>query len=91
MVYNCTSGNESVLSSRLQIIKNSFESYTIIFVQEGFFPEYFQEIEPYLSVLISKEQTDTTDTEEIITRKIILKIKAVNNIKVENLFKLSKS
>lgn len=80
-------GDEDILGSRIEIIKNSQEFYTIIFEQEGFFPELFVNLKINGNI-INNKNIIKKDNECITKSTIIIKFKAVLNPKPEDLFVL---
>lgn len=84
-IYHYNWGNEDVLGSEIEITNDSNNMYTIIFKQQGHYPNLFSNLK-IRGEIVSKTDNLTKDKYEIYDRTIIIKFKAILNPKPEELF-----
>lgn len=87
--YSYTWGNEDVLSSSIEIIKESNDIYHIYFKQGAFDDKLFRSVKITYGKIINESAEDIVDKlNDIITREIKIKIIAPCNPRPESLFEV---
>ena len=87
-VYYYCWGDEDVPGSRIDIIKEEDNLYTLTFEQEGFDPECFSEISTRYKEIVRKVK-DLKIGHGIIRRTIFLRIETYLNPRPEKIFDIS--
>lgn len=84
-IYYHSWGDEDILGSRIEIVNDSHENYTIKYEQEGFDIGLFKDLKINGDII---NRTDTSEADEngIIKNTIMINFKAVLNPWPEKLF-----